>query len=107
MPTLTVPDLDCSSKLDRFVRTVQDETSAIAIGWDNLAASCAVQWDQLPIDRNRFGRSPGTVVARHLRYMAKLARQTGVAAGMLWIDYNRYIVVPLKAASAPRWDVNR
>lgn len=104
---LSSPTLVGPRSLENFCIATRSECLVLATGWDSSAAQMAMELNALPIDHSRFGRNPGTLVARHLRYMAKLARQTSVAAGMLWIDHEQHISIPLKAASASKWDMNK
>lgn len=107
MSGLYIPTLHSTSSLKKFVQGVQEETRTVAIGWDSAAALCAQEWNALPIDRSRFGRNPGDLVARHLRYMAKLARTIGKTTGLLEEDYHKLIVVPMRARTVHRWDVDK
>jgi hypothetical protein len=100
-----VPDLHSTDELRAWTRGWVEGCRAIDVGLGIVATKCAAQWNDLPIDHSRFGRAPGTIVARHIRYMADLARQSGIAAGMLWQDYNTRIVTPLQVKSAPKWKV--
>lgn len=104
---LVIPDLAGPRTLERFCIATRSECLVLATGWDSAAARMAMELNALPIDHARFGRTPGTVVARHLRYMAKLARQTSVAAGLMWVDHEQHISIPLRASSASKWDMNK
>jgi hypothetical protein len=104
---LLTPNLDGTAKMRQFINSTQEGARELATSWSSLADICAMDWDALPIDRGRFGPSPGKRAARQLHYMSRLMWRTHDAAGLLWADYNALIVNPMNARQArPKWNVN-
>lgn len=107
MPELLTPNLNGTASLRKWVTSTQEGARELATSYTSMADVLAMDWDALPIDRGRFGPSPGKRATRQLHYMSRLMWRTHDAAGLFWADYNALILGPMTVRQArPKWNVN-